>query len=1073
MGEICFQFPANQRQHLEQLPVALCIFQYIQGKIKLLLASDEVCQMIGISRKDFFDSYIHNFADHVSYSDKFHIDETVTYAINHPDEEYQSTYRVSNKDGSSFSVLCTGKVQILEDGTHLIYSFYTKLPDTSRGQLGKVTDVEKLLHHSEELKNANARLNRILNNVPAGIAACIIKDNQFKTLIVNKYLSDLFMISSSEAESYSRNQFFSFIHPNDRFSFEHDFDSFLNEQSGLENNCRLYRKGLNDYIWVHVTGKLIHTLEGSDIAYLSYTDITAKKLAESELHKTHRSYEKAIQAANLLLWEYDIAEHRIIMSDNETTQAICKKLGCPKILENIPDSLLTQIAEEDIPAYLEMYNKVCSGQDASCEIWFNGSTAHQVFCEHIDYIVEYDVSGIPVKAYGSGRDITEQKKAEERYTEQLRNMEEKTEINLIAKSQSSLTYNRLIDYHVIAGCAADLVQDTSYDSAALSVASLAISDTDRTACLHFFDRQNLIKQYYEGTTHFSFQYHRRKAKDTSAWIRFDLNTFRVPHSDEIECFIYTYDITEQIRNAAIMDLISNVEFDFIGFLYTKTEMFELIKESSKIKFPDPHKPTDYDICLEYIRRNFIKEDELVQYNQATSLKNVLAGLKKNDRYTATYRRTENGTIFCKQTDYVWLDKEEGIILMVRTDVTAAYNREQEQLTKIRKAKLQADQANEAKSMFLSSMSHDLRTPLNGILGFTDIALHETDPIKSKDYLSKIQSSGQLLLSLVNDTLELSRIESGKMILQPENCSEQEIIHSVVTALRPSAEEKNIHLILDDLFDTGAEIYTDRLKMQKIILNLVSNAIKYTPEDGTVHITASDITPSEKGYNYRLTVKDNGIGMSKKFQLHAFDPFAQEHRPEAANVTGTGLGLSIVKRIVTIMNGTITLQSEEGKGSCFTVDLPLPPSVHTADMNAKKTEKAISLKGRHILLCEDNYLNTEIATILLQEQGMTVNTAVNGKDGVEIFRTSQSGYYDAILMDIRMPVMDGYEAVNKIRSLSHPDAKLIPVIAMTADAFEEDIHKALESGMNGYVTKPIETTKLMTVLRESIGNRKKY
>ena len=381
---------------------------------------------------------------------------------------------------------------------------------------------------------------------------------------------------------------------------------------------------------------------------------------------------------------------------------------------------------------------------------------------------------------------------------------------------------------------------------------------------------------------------------------------------------------------------------------------------------------------------------------------------------------------------------------------------------IQRAKHEADAANEAKSTFLSSMSHDLRTPLNGIVGFTDLAIREDSEEKRLDYLKKIQVSGNLLSDLVEDTLELSRIESGKMTLNPEPIKGGELARTVAMAVTPAAELKHIHLIADSSRYPHEVIYCDRLKLQKVMLNLLSNAIKYTPQGGTVSMSVEVIDPPQNGMTRRLVVEDNGIGMSEEFLTKLYEPFSQEHRAEAGNVAGTGLGLTIVKRIVDLMNGTITVESRVNKGTKFMVDLPVS-GIEEDGGEAASSSQIVALQGKNILLCEDNDLNAEIAALLLKEQGVEVTRAENGQAGVDLFAASPEGFFYSILMDLRMPVMDGYAAAKAIRKLKRSDAPDIPIIALSADAFEENKKMASEAGMTGYLTKPIDPAKLVMEL----------
>lgn len=383
---------------------------------------------------------------------------------------------------------------------------------------------------------------------------------------------------------------------------------------------------------------------------------------------------------------------------------------------------------------------------------------------------------------------------------------------------------------------------------------------------------------------------------------------------------------------------------------------------------------------------------------------------------------------------------------------------------------QLEAATNAKSVFLSNISHDMRTPLNGIIGYTDLALDENDKSKVSDYLSKIKISGHLLLDLINDTLDISKIESGKYVLNPESVNNEELLESIIVPIRETAQKKHIHFIVEtDKLKTGT-IKIDRLNMQKIVLNLLSNAIKFTPEGGTVTLTIANCDIKDNGCNTIIIVKDTGIGIRKEFLPKLYEPFTQDRTPQSREAVGTGLGLSIVKAIITLMNGHIDVQTEQGKGTTFTVYLPIE---YTAEVEQKHDVEQVDktvLAGRNALLCEDNYMNSEIATTILKQFGMNVVAAENGRIGIDIFSSSPENSFDVILMDLRMPVLDGYSAAEAIRKLPRKDAGTIPIIAMSADAYESDIAKCKEKGMTGHLSKPIDRTTLFEELVKQCKKR---
>ncbi|MDD2980231.1 MAG: transporter substrate-binding domain-containing protein [Hespellia sp.] len=375
----------------------------------------------------------------------------------------------------------------------------------------------------------------------------------------------------------------------------------------------------------------------------------------------------------------------------------------------------------------------------------------------------------------------------------------------------------------------------------------------------------------------------------------------------------------------------------------------------------------------------------------------------------------------------------------------------------------------AKSDFLSRMSHDMRTPMNGIIGLTGLT-RELDelPSEAADNLSKIDESAHYLLSLINDTLDMNKIESNKIILNRDAANLGSFVNQMIGVVKASATQKNIKLIAVPGEELNTQVYLDKVRVQQIFFNLVSNAIKFTPENGTVEVRGECMRLDEKQIKTKLVVKDTGIGIDKDFLPRIFEPFEQENDPTTVSYAGTGLGLAIVKNLVEIMGGTITVESEKGIGSEFTVEL----TFDLADEEVKPAVKVENfedcLTGKRVLLCEDHPLNTQIATKLLEKKGMIVEHAENGQIAVDRFSQAKSNYYDVILMDIRMPVMDGITATKTIRSLDRIDAKTVPIVAMTANAFAEDVKKSLDAGMNAHIAKPVEPIMLFHTLCELIA-----
>ena len=365
------------------------------------------------------------------------------------------------------------------------------------------------------------------------------------------------------------------------------------------------------------------------------------------------------------------------------------------------------------------------------------------------------------------------------------------------------------------------------------------------------------------------------------------------------------------------------------------------------------------------------------------------------------------------------------------------------------------------------MSHDIRTPMNAITGYTALALQDgTLRPQTKEYLEKIDYSGKHLLSLINDILDMSRIESGKMELDPAPTDMIKLMDGVRDIFIMQMEAKKLHFTVDTAQVTDHYAVCDKNRLDRVLLNLISNAQKFTPENGSVTVTLRQTGKSSDGIAYRLTVSDTGIGMSPAFAEHVFDAFERERSKTVNHIQGTGLGMSITKRLVELMHGSINLQTEQGKGTTFMIDLVFPEAtaeeIEALQAEASMAQDSVDFTGKTVLLAEDNPINKEIAQALLEQVGFTVDYAENGQVAVDMVQAADADRYDVVLMDIQMPVMNGYDAAKAIRALDG-DRAAVPVIAMSANAFAEDVQAALAAGMNAHIAKPIDVGAMMETL----------
>ena len=386
-----------------------------------------------------------------------------------------------------------------------------------------------------------------------------------------------------------------------------------------------------------------------------------------------------------------------------------------------------------------------------------------------------------------------------------------------------------------------------------------------------------------------------------------------------------------------------------------------------------------------------------------------------------------------------------------------------------RAAKKAEAANEAKTEFLQRMSHDIRTPINGICGMINVADHYADNMeKQTECRAKIKKTSHLLLELINEVLDMSKLESDEVVLEDIPFNLNSIFEEILGVIEHMAAEQNIRIIWEEKEVTHWNLIGSPVHVKRILMNILSNAVKYNKENGYVYISCREIPSKQTAMpTLEFVCRDTGIGMTEAFQKRIFEPFAQEHAGSRTKFAGTGLGMPITKKLVEKMGGTISFESKEGTGTTFVIRIPFQIDADMKDRNETEEKTETSIQGLHVLLTEDNELNMEIAEFVLQNEGTVVTKAWNGQEAVDIFRKSSPGEFDVILMDIMMPVMNGYEAAKMIRSLDREDAKVIPIIAMTANAFTEDKMRAKEAGMDEHIAKPVDGKLLVKVINELV------
>lgn len=529
------------------------------------------------------------------------------------------------------------------------------------------------------------------------------------------------------------------------------------------------------------------------------------------------------------------------------------------------------------------------------------------------------------------------------------------------------------------------------------------------------------------------------------------------------------ELKNNIENQSIMAALCE-EYISVYYVNLDKDSYEIKKRGGFANQGEIFRLKTYTEVIKAYVDNFVREDEREDFMENLSVHKLSEFFKNHDDFIFRYRASENpGGQSNFEIHAVRVGKGENstshtIILAFRC-IDAIVKRENIQREKLKSALDQAKKANAAKSSFLSRMSHDIRTPINGILGLIEMSDRNPDNMeKQQEYRDKERVVANHLLSLVNDVLDVSKLEDDKIELAHEPIDMRKLVNEIYTLSSIRASEEGI-LIYADEINNALEypyVFGSEVHIKQIFVNILSNAIKYNKPGGSISTSTVVVSKDNDHVVYRTTIKDTGIGMSPQYIKHIFEPFSQEHSNARSHYQGTGLGMAIVKSLVDKMKGTITVESTPGKGSTFVVTLPYDIN-HDPAAGDQKENKNCDISGMKVLLVEDNELNMEIATFILEDNGVLVTKAHDGKEAVDIYNNNMAGAFDAILMDIMMPVMDGYTATKKIRKLQKPDSVSIPIIAMTANAFMDDIKAAKAAGMNEHLSKPVDSKKLSQVL----------
>jgi|GEM_PF-798365 len=926
-------------------------------------------------------------------------------------------------------------------------------------------DITEERRRQDHLDFSRRSLEFIVDNIPVGVAVCTINEGKVKAVVINQKLGEHLGIDVDEFV-YDDQAMVDGVHPHDRARVVRTMLQSGKPGYAARQDFEYRRPGKSDYSWLRMIVKSIDR-NGEIMVFTSIIDVTAERKAEARIQKSRQMYRAVADANHMILWEYDTRDHHVqMMMDNDFTRSECKKYGLSGRIENGPEKMAKVLDPPYAQALLAMFRKMDEGAPmASCEAGYQspdagGMVFRRVTCTRLGGSGE-DYHTV----YGFAQDITAWKLAS------LRSGSLYNDPEAIGSFRHNLSQNAVVEGQVKESLLGRRKRYPTFDAFIHGCAGRMADPGIRGDFLGRYSCRQLLERFLKGSDHESFDYPMTLDDGRTRWYRSYIYMYQNPETGDVEAVTYAMDISDKHRDALVRNCILDTGFDFIALIHMADQTIEFLEKAGRFQRVDDFAGADYGDCRAHQRDHYVVAEDRARFEEKTGLGAAVRALEAQGRHTVVVRVRTEGRVSCHQLGYRWLDPGHGDILLTSMDITAAYEREQKQLMAVREAAERAEKANAAKTEFLSRISHDIRTPLNAIKGMTAFAREDIhDPEKLRDELDKIELSNEFLLSLINDVLDISKVDSGKIELHPVPCDHGDFARRMGSIFEPMCREKGIRLSFD--LEPMPPVMVDSVRFNQIIFNVISNAFKYTPRGGAIAYSARSAALKGEGVECIFTIRDTGIGMSEAFAARVFEPFAQEmdHPLRQEGTPGTGLGMTIVSRLVGLMGGIITVRSKQGAGTTVTLMFTFP----RADDDAMKREArpaptladlAGSLSGR-VLMAEDNPINREITVRLLGKFGLEVDTACDGVEAVERFAASGEGQYRAILMDIQMPRMDGCAATGAIRSLPRADAGSVPIIALTADIFGEAIKRFEANGMDAYVSKPIEPAELHEALREA-------
>ena len=934
-----------------------------------------------------------------------------------------------------------------------------------------INDITDKITSSRKTEQLEQFYQTLVQNLPGGIA--VIRFDMAKKQMLPEYISEGFAamtgMSTDEAYALYKNDATAGVHPDDLDYIIGRLNQHLKKHLDTCESIYRLRKKDGSYIWIKNNSSLILRPNEIPLIYAVYSDITKEIEAQNKLRQKYNDLllrQQNYPLSNEILSGYcDITANRILRIYDKTGIDPLQKFGFER--QNFFKGLATLIESPEERQHflntflnaplLEKFAQGINSQELECFIRMpHDNSGHYLKC--VINMIESPDNGHTIGVL-SVLDLTQFK-----INDQISMHLAHAHYDFIATCDFNSDSYQLF----FTNSKANLMppEQGSYSKNIVAFLQTFTVPKDREFCMEMFDPANMQRRLYHENS-YSFHY---SLKDEQGHIYTKNMIVFLIDQRLNKVGMARADITDYVREQRALLNTLAYTFEQLSIINLVTKEFTMYTRKSVLQNLSPYKCADFNRALHKLSLPYTKLAADETAAEKFSLPVILSRLAEKPQgyeFTLPYLAND-GSEKNKQINVLWGDEGHHTICLVRCDVTDIISAEKNSRSVLQNALDLAQEANRAKTDFLSAMSHDIRTPMNAIIGMTDLALDDLDNRQHlSEYLDIIKSSSSHLLTLINDILDMSRIEKGKLKLARTSFNLSVEIDRFCSRYQLLMDKNSLNF-LHNAELLHCNCIGDTAQLQRIWDNLVSNACKFTPPGGTVTFSACELpSDNERLGWYKFTISDTGIGIDSESLQHLFDPFFRSSDVISKHIEGSGLGLAIVKNIVDYKGGTISVTSRQGEGTTFTVTLPLHFDTEAEHPVEKPTHTFGSadfdFSGKSLLLAEDHPINQKVAELILEKTGAAVTIVENGLQCTELFTGSAKGSFDAILMDIQMPVMNGYEAAQAIRSSTHPQSATIPIIAMTANAFAEDIKNALSAGMNAHIAKPIDPQKLYETL----------